>query len=129
MFGNQINKNIYLVHGDATSLVFEDNTFDGYWSVQVLQHIPSFVKAIEEAKRVLKPSGILANYSLNFEYLIEKVYRLFGKKYHVEGMMTDVFYLSRSSDKQKSIIASIFSNSIETRYTEILFHPDFRTQF
>ena len=29
-------KNIFLVHGDATNLIFDDSAFDGYWSVQTL---------------------------------------------------------------------------------------------
>ncbi len=45
ILGPQIN-NSFLVHGDATSLIFQDNTFDGWWSVQALQHIPNFEKAV-----------------------------------------------------------------------------------
>jgi len=36
------NKKVFLVHGNACSLEFEDNTFNGVWSVQTTQHIPDF---------------------------------------------------------------------------------------
>jgi alkylated DNA repair protein alkB family protein 8 len=48
--------------GDALSLPFPDNFFDKVYSVALLHHIPSEyfrIKVLEEAKRVLKPGGIL----------------------------------------------------------------------
>jgi len=48
--------------GDALNLPFGDNYFDKIYSVAVLHHIPSGelrLKFLEEAKRVLKPGGLL----------------------------------------------------------------------
>lgn len=42
---------------DAEHLPFEDNTFDVVYSFGVLHHTPDTAGAIEEARRVLKPSG------------------------------------------------------------------------
>ena len=126
ILGSQINKNIFLVHGDATSLIFQDNTFDGWWSVQTLQHIPNFQKAVEGAWRVLKAGGIFANYSLNIQSLVRFVYRVMGKHYHITGQIPGTFYLSRASDEQLKTVEEIFSNDVQQRFTEILFHPDFK---
>ena len=126
ILGSQINKNIFLIHGDATDLIFEDNTFDGWWSVQTLQHIPNFEKAVKEAWRVLNPGGIFANYSLNIQSLVRFVYRVMGKHYHITGQIPGTFYLSRASDEQLKTVEEIFSNDVQQRFTEILFHPDFK---
>lgn len=121
IIGSQLNNNIFLVHGNATSLIFEDNTFDGYWSVQALQHIPNFKKAIYEAYRVLKRGGIFANYSWNNQLLIRLIYGLIGKKYHIEGEIPGSYYLARASNKQRRLISEVFSNTVERRFTEIIF--------
>ena len=71
---DSVGKNVFLIHGDATSLVFDNNVFDGYWSVQALQHIPNYKTVINEAFRVLKNGGIFANYSLNIQWPIKMLY-------------------------------------------------------
>ncbi|MBW1909668.1 MAG: class I SAM-dependent methyltransferase [Deltaproteobacteria bacterium] len=121
---SHVNKSVYLVHGDATALVFDDNAFDGYWSVQTLQHIPDFSKAIREAYRVLKPGGIFANYSLNSQFLIRLVYGIFGKAYHIHGEVPGSFYLSRASGEQISNVSEVFSSDVNVRYSEIFFKPE-----
>jgi ubiquinone/menaquinone biosynthesis C-methylase UbiE len=48
--------------GDALNLPFQDNFFDKVYSIALLHHIPSVefrTKVLSEAKRVLKPGGIL----------------------------------------------------------------------
>lgn len=46
-----------LRRGDATSLEFEDGTFDFVFSYHALEHIPDYRKALEEMKRVLAEGG------------------------------------------------------------------------
>lgn len=128
VLGNMINKNIILIHGDATQLPFPGYSFDGYWSVQTLQHIPDFLKTIQEAYRVLRIPGHFANYSLNNNKVISLIYRLCGKQYQTKGMMSGSFYLARSSKEQENIVAQVFQNQIVCRHTEILFQPDLRIQ-
>ena len=108
ILGNCLNNNIFLVHGDGTSLKFEENTFDGWWSVQTLQHIPNFKKAVSEAWRVLKPQGLFANYSLNNHALIKLIYLTMGKHYHIKGNIPGEFYLERASQQQLEQIEEIF---------------------
>jgi len=49
-----IDKQIFLVHGNAISLDFNNNTFDAVWSIQTTQHIPDIRQAFREIYRVLK---------------------------------------------------------------------------
>jgi ubiquinone/menaquinone biosynthesis C-methylase UbiE len=129
VLGDSINNSVFLVHGDATSLAFDDNTFDGWWSVQVLQHIPNFKKAISEARRVLKPGGIFMNYSLNNQPLARLIYRIMGKQYHIKGEIPGRFYLSRASSKELDAIKETFSNEVKQRFCEVFFQPELRIRF
>lgn len=47
-----------IIHGDATSLPFEDETFQTAISACALEHIPDLEKALSEVRRVLKPGGV-----------------------------------------------------------------------
>tara|TARA_B100000315_G_scaffold252380_1_gene289045 strand:+ start:1389 stop:2237 length:849 start_codon:yes stop_codon:yes gene_type:complete len=118
-----INSQIFLVHGDATQLPFPENSFDLYWSVQALQHIPNFNKAVHEAKRVLKPEGVFMNYSVNRVGLFEIVYKIFKKKYHIKGKVPGFIYLERGSNNQRKKIERIFKEKVKSRFTEVLYHP------
>ncbi len=126
MLGALVNDRAFLVHGDATKLPFPPLVFDGYWSVQALQHIPSFEQAVTEAHRVLRPSAEFACYSLNRAKLIESLYRAMGKTYHVQGKRSGSFYLARASAEQASLVSRVFGSRVVSRYTEVLFHPDLR---
>lgn len=46
--------------GDAYDLPFEDGAFDVVFAHQVLQHLADPVAALTEARRVLRPGGIIA---------------------------------------------------------------------
>ena len=120
-----LHDQIFLVHGDATQLPFPDDTFDLVWTVQTLQHIPDFEPAVQESHRVLTVGGTFINYSINRALLIEFIYKLFRKKYHIKGHNVSM-YLALASNEQKQIIKYIFGNEVYSRFTEILFHPDIK---
>jgi ubiquinone/menaquinone biosynthesis C-methylase UbiE len=126
LLGPLLDRQVFAVHGDATRLPFPPDVFDGYWSVQALQHVPRFRDAVTEAHRVLRAGGIFACYSLNRARAIEMVYRLMGRAYHVAGVRPGSFYLARASAEQAALVGEIFAAPVRTRYTEILFHPDLR---
>jgi ubiquinone/menaquinone biosynthesis C-methylase UbiE len=121
-----LNKQIFLVHADATDLPFKDNSFEAYWSVQTLQHIPNFNNACTEAHRVLAPAGVFRNYSLNRQFFHQLIYRVLGRKYHSQGIFRDQFYMERARLEQQEILSNIFANEITSEFSEILFHPDLR---
>ena len=57
---NQDIKNIKLIQSSAYELPFDDSSLDAVYMVTVLQEIPDRDRALQQAKRVLKPGGILA---------------------------------------------------------------------
>jgi len=47
------------VLGSATAMPFPDNSFDGIWSIWVLEHVPNPEQAFREARRVTRDKGVL----------------------------------------------------------------------
>jgi ubiquinone/menaquinone biosynthesis C-methylase UbiE len=134
LLGKLVGTQVALIHADATALPFCDGNadgigFNGVWTVQVFQHIPDFACACHEAHRVLKVGGYFLNYSLHATPLNQLIYRLLGKKFHLDGMMRNDFYLTRANDDQRQIVARIFRGEVLDRYTECLFHPDLKLYF
>ena len=121
---NQINKSVFLVHGDGTKIPFADTTFDAYWAVQTLQHIPALEQALLEAKRVLKTGGKFSMYNLNNPLAIKMLYKLLGRSWMEEGVVDGMFFLRRSGPKDAVLIKKIFGNVSAPKYTEILFTPE-----
>ena len=126
ILGELIDKNVFLVHGNALNLPINDNSFDGVWTVQATQHIPSLELVYKEVYRVLKVGGSFADYNLNNSNLTKFIYRFLGKKYVVEGIANNQFFLRRTTDKNKSLLSKIFKKKIHSRYTEILFSPEYK---
>jgi ubiquinone/menaquinone biosynthesis C-methylase UbiE len=126
LLGTHVNDQLYLVHADATALPFPAASFDGYWSVQTLQHVPSIEEVLREAYRVLRPGGWFASYWLNHQKLIGALYRSLGRSYHVRGQRPGSFWLSRGSAKEAESVGRAFGAIVVCRYTEVLFHPDLR---
>jgi ubiquinone/menaquinone biosynthesis C-methylase UbiE len=118
------SKKIYLVHGDAKSLTFPADTFDGVWTVQTFQHIPDFESAVRESYRVLKFGGEFANYSLNMQPPLRFMSRALRRNYIDEGWVPEMYWLSRASSSQKKIIEKIFMSSVKERWSEIIYTPE-----
>lgn len=47
------------VVGSATAMPFADDSFDGIWSIWVLEHIPAPEQALLEARRVIRDQGVI----------------------------------------------------------------------
>ena len=129
LLGESINRLIFLIHGDATDLKFLDESFDGYWSVQALQHVVCFETALNEARRVLKRGGVFANYSLNDGAAIRWLYRIVGRRYVKQGWVEGSYWLARASGEQKQMLESIFATKVHERLSEILYKPELRASF
>ena len=125
----QIGGSVFLVHGDAMALEFPADSFDGYWSVQTLQHIPNINEALEEARRVLKVGGHFANYSLNVQPIIRALLQISGRPYVTEGQFGDNLFLRRATKADVDTISRCFNAPVSRRYSEFLFQPNLRTTF
>jgi 2-polyprenyl-6-hydroxyphenyl methylase/3-demethylubiquinone-9 3-methyltransferase len=53
------------LQGDITSLPFTKNSFDGVILADVVEHLPSYREALEEAARVIKPNGFIFISTMN----------------------------------------------------------------
>jgi len=126
---DNINKQIFLVHADATNLSFPDSCFDGAWTVQTLQHIYDFDIAINEIHRVIKVNGYFSNYSFNRQPHINLICKILGKKYINRGYFENGLWLERASKNQRRIIENIFCSNIEERFSEIIFSPELKLTF
>lgn len=122
-----IDKSIFLVHGDATALQFSADSFDGYWSVQTLQHIPNINEALKEARRVLRVGGQFANYSLNVQPVIRLLSRLAGKPYVIEGQFGEHLFLRRATKTDANVISACFNAPVSCRFSEFIFQPNLHT--
>ena len=129
VLGSLIGNQVELVHADATALPFSNEVIDGVWTVQSFQHIPSYTSAFNESYRVLKKNGRFINYALHITPAIQFIYRILGKKYHLEGEIKGSFYFIRANNKQKDELENIFSGEVHDKYSECLFNPDLKITF
>ena len=117
---------VFLVHGNACSLQFDAQTFDGVWSVQTTQHIPDYNTVCSEVYRVLKSKGVYWDYGLNNAAVIRIIYKLFQKNYHIIGKVAGSYFLRRVNKEVLDCVEQAFNNDVDIRYTELLFTPDFK---
>ena len=65
-------KQVHFIHGNAKNIPFEDNTFDGAFVCWLLEHVPTPIDVVKEARRVLKKNGnIFINEVLNSTFFVE----------------------------------------------------------
>lgn len=78
---------------DVRKLDFEDNFFDGYWSLGIIEHfIEGYDEILKEAKRAIKPGGYLF---LTFPYMspLRKLKVKLGNYENFKSnLKTDKFY-------------------------------------
>ncbi|MCX5637004.1 MAG: class I SAM-dependent methyltransferase [Planctomycetota bacterium] len=88
-----IQPNLNVLYGDVRSLPFEENTFDGYFSLGVIEHFwDGYGEILEEMKRVIKPGGYLF---LSFPCIsrMDNLLRLFNRySIYDYDEMPDGFY-------------------------------------
>jgi ubiquinone/menaquinone biosynthesis C-methylase UbiE len=104
--------------GDYNSLPFNDNTFDGAYTMETLVHSPNVADSLKELRRVLKPGGILVNfeYSLNDE-LTEEEYNVWRHIFE-GGAMSQAFFDFRRSNMRSIWQKSGFNEIIMREITQ-----------
>jgi SAM-dependent methyltransferase len=70
----------WAVTGDATSMPFEDCSFDRVIAAEVLEHVPSDQRALHEIARVMRPGALLA--VTVPAWLPERICWLLSQEYH-----------------------------------------------
>ncbi|MFV2035944.1 MAG: methyltransferase domain-containing protein [Halocynthiibacter sp.] len=77
---------VELNEGDATDMSFDDATFDGLASIQMLEYIPDVDRALAESRRVLKPGGKAALVSVLWDH-----WRFHGADQELTDRMLDIW--------------------------------------
>jgi ubiquinone/menaquinone biosynthesis C-methylase UbiE len=105
---NQVD--VDLRHANAEDLPFEDNTFDIVVSFGVLHQTQSTQRAINEAKRVLKPGGemiVTLYYKYSWKIILTKVGHVNFEFSHEDSPITRLY--------TKKQLKELFSNFNETK--------------
>lgn len=55
-----------LVEADALALPFDDESFDHVWMMWFLEHVPKPVSALREARRLLRPGGVITAIEVDY---------------------------------------------------------------
>ena len=75
-----LSRKARFIHADAAHLPFANNRFDAMVSLNAMHHLDDWKAVLEEALRVLKPTGRLVLADFN-----AKGFRVFDRIHHVEG--------------------------------------------
>lgn len=92
---NRFFPELKITEGDVRSLPFEDDFFDGYWSLGVIEHFyVGYEDILKEMKRVVKKGGYVF---LTFPYMsplrkFKAKLDLYDKKYENDNRDTKNFY-------------------------------------
>ncbi|MCU9613709.1 demethylmenaquinone methyltransferase [Caldibacillus lycopersici] len=114
-------ENAKLIHGNAMSLPFEDNTFDYVTIGFGLRNVPDYMQVLREMQRVVKPGGLVTcletsqptvigfkqAYYFYFRFIMPLFGKLFAKSYKEYSWLQES---ARSFPKAKEL-ASLFEKA------------------
>jgi ubiquinone/menaquinone biosynthesis C-methylase UbiE len=91
-------KKISLICSDGQNLPFKDSLFDKIFALEVLEHLMTPKKAVEEIHRVLKKDGIFicslpieVGFPLLFRNLIGKIFKYERPRYSLKQLLRNIF--------------------------------------
>ncbi|MGQ9721164.1 MAG: class I SAM-dependent methyltransferase [Candidatus Jordarchaeum sp.] len=109
---------IRFLEADATKLPFKDNDFDIVLSFGVMHHIPNWLDALEEIKRVLKPKGFFVYWDLLFPKWSARIWKLFTKNYGITTLNDLNSFMEKNSF---TVIYTSSSTSLFGKHYEAVF--------
>lgn len=110
--------NIQFPEANATNLPFEDNHFDIVLSFGVMHHIPNWLDALKEIKRVLKPEGYLVYFDILYPKFAAWVGGFFKHKYGITTLQDLNSFIEKNnfSTIHSSLSKSLFLHQYEAVY-------------
>lgn len=129
--GSAYQSNIELIQGDAMSLPFEDNSFDGATVGWGLRNLPDLEKGIREMIRVVKPGGkvvsldmakpTLPGFKQGYWLYFEKLVPLMGKVWAGKAKAYQYLHDSTREFPAQQELARIFERAglVETHYENL----------
>jgi SAM-dependent methyltransferase len=108
----------------ATALPFRDETADGLMLTEVLEHLPEPAAALAEARRVLKPSGMLyvtVPMTWGLHYVPHDYYRF--TRYGIEHLLTRSGFEVEKIEPMGGLFSIISARLAEVVTTLFLYRP------
>jgi ubiquinone/menaquinone biosynthesis C-methylase UbiE len=116
-------QNLRFLEADATNLPFQDNDFDIVLSFGTTHHIPNWLDALKEIRRVLKPEGYFIYYDLLYSRPLAKLGRSFKHSYGIPTMPELNSFIQES---RFSVIHTMTKNSIIWHDYQAVYHSNWR---
>lgn len=109
---------IQFLEANATNLPFEANDFDIVLSFGVMHHIPNWLNALEEIKRILKPKGHLVYFDILYPEFTAWVGGFFKHKYGITTLHDLNSFIEKNnfSTIHSSLSKSLFLHQYEAVY-------------
>ena len=103
---------------DATKMPFQDNDFDIVLSFGVMHHIPNWLEAVKEIKRVLKPEGYFIYFDVIFPNWLARIGKLFKHSYGITTIhdLSSFIEENNFSTIHSSLSKSLLWNQYEAVY-------------
>ena len=112
---------VQFLEADATDLPFQDNHFDIVLSFGVMHHIPNWLDALREIKRILRTKGYLVYFDILYPKLTTWVGGFFKHKYGITTLQDLNSFMEKNNF---STIHSSLSKSLFLHHYEAVYRKD-----